>query len=92
MSDLGPLRYFLGIEVSSTHEGFYLSQEKYIQGLFDRASITDHKTEETPMELNLHLSATDGEPLDDPTRYRHIVGNLVYLVLLVLTFPILCIF
>ncbi|WVZ93020.1 hypothetical protein U9M48_039043 [Paspalum notatum var. saurae] len=59
MSDLGPFRYFLGIEVSSTHEGFYLSQEKYIQGLLDRASITDHKTE-TPMELNLHLSATDG--------------------------------
>ncbi|WVZ97936.1 hypothetical protein U9M48_043435 [Paspalum notatum var. saurae] len=79
MSDLGPLRYFLGIEVSFAPEGFYLSQEKYIQGLLDRASLTDHKTEETPMELNLRLSATDGEPLDDPTRYRHIVGSLVYL-------------
>ncbi|WVZ90218.1 hypothetical protein U9M48_036539, partial [Paspalum notatum var. saurae] len=79
MFDLGPLHYFLGIEVSSTHEGFYLSQEKYIQSLLDRASITDHRTEETPMELNLHLSAMDGETLDDPTRYRHIVGSLVYL-------------
>ncbi|WVZ64234.1 hypothetical protein U9M48_013789 [Paspalum notatum var. saurae] len=62
MSDLGPLRYFIGIE-----------------GLLDRASITDHKTEETPMELNLQLSATDGEPLNDPTHYHHIVGSLVYL-------------
>jgi len=26
MSDLGPLRYFLGIKVSSTPQGFYLSQ------------------------------------------------------------------
>ncbi|WVZ58278.1 hypothetical protein U9M48_008561 [Paspalum notatum var. saurae] len=60
-------------------EGFYPSQEKYIRGLLDRASLIDHKTEETPMELNLRLSATDGEPLDDPTRYRHIVGSLVYL-------------
>ncbi|WVZ52011.1 hypothetical protein U9M48_003107 [Paspalum notatum var. saurae] len=50
-----------------------------VVGLLDRASITDHKTEETPMELNLHLSANDGEPLDDPTRYHHIVGSLVYL-------------
>uniref|UniRef100_A0A0A9CUY6 Reverse transcriptase Ty1/copia-type domain-containing protein n=1 Tax=Arundo donax TaxID=35708 RepID=A0A0A9CUY6_ARUDO len=79
MSDLGPLRYFLGIEVSSTHEGFFLSQEKYIQDLFDRASLTDQRTVETPMELNVHHRATDGEPLSDPTRYCHIVGSLVYL-------------
>jgi len=38
MSNLGPLRYFLGIEISSTPQGFYLSQEKYIQDLLDRAS------------------------------------------------------
>ena len=79
MSDLGPLRYFLGIEFSSTAEGFFLSQEKYIQDLLDRASLTDHRSVETPMELNVHLRATDGEPLEDPTRYRHIVGSLVYL-------------
>jgi hypothetical protein len=79
MSDLSPLRYFLGIEISFTPEGFFLSQEKYIQDLLDRTSLTDHRTAETPMELNVHLMATDGEPLEDPTRYCHIVGSLVYL-------------
>ncbi|WVZ51873.1 LOW QUALITY PROTEIN: hypothetical protein U9M48_002974 [Paspalum notatum var. saurae] len=63
MSDLGSLRYFFGIEVFSIHEGFY----------------DPHKTDETSMELNLQLSAIDGEALDDPTCYRHIVGSLVYL-------------
>jgi hypothetical protein len=78
MSDLGPLRYFLGI-VISTPKWFFLSQEKYIQNLLNRASLTDHRTAETPMELNVHPTPTDGEPLEDPTRYRHIVGSLIYL-------------
>jgi hypothetical protein len=79
MSDLGPLRYFLGIEISSTPKGFFLSQENYIQDLVDQASLTDHRTAKTPMELNVHLTPTNGEPLEDPTHYRHIVGSLIYL-------------
>jgi len=46
MFDLGPLRYFLGLEVSSTPDGIYLSQE-YIQDLLSRAALTDHRTADT---------------------------------------------
>jgi hypothetical protein len=56
-----------------------LSQEKYICDLLDRVSLTDHQTAETPMKLNVHLTPTNGEPLEDATRYRHIVVSLVYL-------------
>jgi hypothetical protein len=68
----------LGLKSPPCMRGF-LSQEKYIQDLLDHASLTDHRTAETPMELNVHLMATDGEPLEDPTHYRHIVGSLIYL-------------
>jgi hypothetical protein len=78
MFDLGPLSYFLGIEVTSTLDGYYLSQRKYINDL-DRAGLTDHHSVDTPMELHTRLRATDGVPLEDPTRYRHLVGSLIYL-------------
>ncbi|WVZ56848.1 hypothetical protein U9M48_007320, partial [Paspalum notatum var. saurae] len=74
MSDLGSLNYFLGIEVSSIPDGYYLSQRKYIQDILDRVRLTV----DTPMDLHLRLRATNGVPLEDPTRYRHLVGNLVY--------------
>jgi hypothetical protein len=65
MSDLGPLSYFLGIEVLQTRKGFYLSQSKYIQQLLHRSGITDTHTPATPMDIHLQLHPTDGTPLED---------------------------
>ena len=56
-------------------DGIYLSQEKYIQDL-TRVALNDHHTVDTPMELGVHLRATDGESLADPTRYHHLVWGL----------------
>ncbi|KAK1590519.1 hypothetical protein QYE76_017099 [Lolium multiflorum] len=67
MTDLGPLHYFLGIEVSSTSGGFSIPQQKYIQDLLARAALRDERTVDTPMELNVKLHPTDGDPLPDPT-------------------------
>jgi hypothetical protein len=67
MSDLGPLSYFLGIEVQQTSKGLYLSQSKYIQDLLDRSGITDTRTVATPMDIHLKLRPQDGTPLADPT-------------------------
>jgi hypothetical protein len=79
MTDLGLLCYFLGIEVSSTSDGFSIFQEKYIQDLLARTALGDARTVETPMELNVQLRASDGDPLPDSTCYCHLVGSLVYL-------------
>lgn len=79
MSDLGSLSYFLGIEVDHTDDGYYISQHRYTHDLISRSGLTDTCTAATLMELHLQLRPTDGTPLEDPSRYRHLVGSLVYL-------------
>uniref|UniRef100_A0A2N9HQ21 Integrase catalytic domain-containing protein n=1 Tax=Fagus sylvatica TaxID=28930 RepID=A0A2N9HQ21_FAGSY len=79
MKDLGPLSYFLGLEVSSSSDGYYLTQAKYTSDLISRAGITDSKIADTPIEYNNRLNTHDGEPLPDATLYRQLVGSLVYL-------------
>ena len=69
MKDLGPLNYFLGLEVSSSTDGYYLTQAKYASDLIPRASITDSKIVDTPIEYNCHLNSHDDESLYDVTLY-----------------------
>ena len=79
MKDLGPLNYFLSLEVSSSADGYYLTQAKYTSDLISRASITDSKIVDTSIEYNCRLNSHDGESLSDTTLYRQLVGSLIYL-------------
>ena len=79
MSDLGYLHYFLGIEFSRSSDAYFLSQHRYAMDLLERSGLTDTRTACTPMELNLKLRPNDGTLLEEPSRYRHLVGSLVYL-------------
>ena len=79
MKDLSTLSYFLGLEVTSSSDGYYLSQAKYASDLLSKAGITDNKTVSTPLEYNARLTPLDGEPISDATRYRQLVGSLIYL-------------
>ena len=81
MKDLGPLNYFLGLEVSSSTDGYYLTQAKYTSDLISRASINDSKIVDTPIEYNCHLNSHDSESLSDATLDRQLVGSLIYLTI-----------
>uniref|UniRef100_A0A2N9HV90 Reverse transcriptase Ty1/copia-type domain-containing protein n=1 Tax=Fagus sylvatica TaxID=28930 RepID=A0A2N9HV90_FAGSY len=41
INDLGILSYFLGLEVTSSSDGYYLSQTKYVFDLLSKAGLTD---------------------------------------------------
>ena len=72
-------RSFLGLKVTSSSDGYYLSQAKYASNLLSKAGLIDNKTVSTPLEYNAKLTPLDGEPISDATRYRQLVGSLIYL-------------
>lgn len=79
--DLGPLRYFLGIEVSRSRKGICLSQRKYCLDILKDSGMIETKPCEAPMIPNMKLKADDGDLLEDPEKYRRIVGKLNYLTI-----------
>ena len=77
MKDLGPLQYFLGLEVQHFSNGTLLHQHKYTQELLSLVGLQDGNSVLTPMEVKLKLHQSDG----DPSMYRQLVGSLNYLTI-----------
>lgn len=79
IKDLGPLHYFLGIQISHTTTGLFLSQTKYIQDLLNKIEMSDCKPCNTPCLPYNQLLKDDEVPFPDAQIYRSIVGALQYL-------------
>jgi hypothetical protein len=79
VKDLGPLKFFLGIEVIPNEHGVLLSQQRYIKDILTRTKMLEAKPFTTPMASSTTLSVHDGEPFPDHTLFRNTVGALQYL-------------
>jgi transposase InsO family protein len=79
VKDLGSLKYFLGVEVIPVSNGILLSQQRYIISLLQRANMVTAKPITSPMSSAHRLHLFDGDPFEDPSLYRSIVGSLHYL-------------
>ena len=61
MKDLRYLIYFLGLEITHCTDGLYIIQAKYASELLSRAGLTDSKTIDTLIVLNVHMTTTGGK-------------------------------
>ncbi|XP_070667820.1 uncharacterized mitochondrial protein AtMg00810-like [Malus domestica] len=53
IKDLGPLKYFLGIEVATSSKELFLNQRKYVLNLLDEANMMECKLALTPLASKL---------------------------------------
>jgi hypothetical protein len=79
LKDLGPLHYFLGLQLHYHTTGFSVHQTKYASDLLQRFDMTNCKPSSTPYSSTSRLTKDQGTPLVDPTSFRSLVGALQYL-------------
>jgi hypothetical protein len=81
MTNMGPLHFFLGLEISEDASSIKLSQAKYAQDLLEIFYMIDCKSAPTPFLSGVRLEDGGDTPLVDNKLYKHLVGSLLYLTL-----------
>ena len=79
MTDMGLLKYFLGIEVEKNENKIFISQDKYVNEVLEIFNMQDCKVAITPTVMGLKLSKEDSSKGFYPSLYKSIVGSLMYL-------------
>ncbi|GKA85921.1 cysteine-rich receptor-like protein kinase 8 [Tanacetum coccineum] len=81
IKDLGSLKYSLGIDILRNTTGLIMTQRKYTLKLLQSTSILNVNPSFVPIDPIIKLNHDDGEPLDDPSQYKTLVGILLYLTI-----------
>jgi hypothetical protein len=92
VTDLGPIKFFLGIEISRNRKekSITLSQKEYTQKLLDKFALNVKKTS-NPCQIRYRLEPNpDKATPEDIHQYQQQIGSLMYLMTAIrpdLTYP-----
>jgi hypothetical protein len=78
MTDIGLMAHFLGIEVTQSAEGIFISQSRYATEILKKYGMETSNAVTTPVDSGLELKKSDKGNID-PTYFKSLVGSLRYL-------------
>ena len=78
MTDLGEMKYFLGMEIHQSNGGIFISQKKYDLEILKKFHMEKCKPVATLSVVNEKLSRIDGDSRVDASIYSSLVRGLLY--------------
>ena len=79
MSDLGKMKYFLGVEVKQCADGIFICQKRYAREVLARFDMESANAVKNPIVPGTRLSKNEGGVRVDETLFKQVVGSLMYL-------------
>lgn len=79
MTNLGKMRYFLGVEVVQNSDGIFIGQRKYAREVLERFGMKQSNSVYNPIVPGCKLSKDGSGAGIDATMYKQMVGSLMYL-------------
>jgi hypothetical protein len=80
MTDLGKMRYFLGVEVNQNEKGIFIFQHKYASEILSRFGMKECNKVCSPIVPGCKLVKDENGKASDSTTYKQMVGCLMYLL------------
>jgi hypothetical protein len=78
MSMLCEMKLLLGVQITQSNEGIFISQTKYVNEMLNKFEMQDCKPVGTPMVTRCMLSQNDDYENVEKTMYRSMIGSLLY--------------
>lgn len=80
MTDLGKVRYFLGVVVIQSVEGIYACPRKFAKEILEKFGMYRSNVVNNPVVPSVKLTKYEDGNKVDATTYKQMVGSLMYLM------------
>jgi len=76
---MGELTFFLGLQINQSAKGIFISKTKYCMELLKKFELENAKVAVTLMATSCYLDQGEQGKMIDQTKYRGMIGSLLYL-------------